>query len=88
MIWPEQEPKLTLVDVRRIGLLPGLATLLLLARGSGSSLLSGLLLLSRSLTTSWGLATSAWLLLSGFGRHFDESDLCQVEKVKSEVRMI
>lgn len=61
--------KLTLVDVGRIGLLAGLATLLLLARGSGGSLLAGLLLLSRSLS-SWGLATSAGLLLGSFGRHF------------------
>ena len=38
--------RLTLVDVRRVGLLAGLAALLLLASGSGGSLLASLLLLS------------------------------------------
>lgn len=65
----DREKKLTLVDVGRVGLLASLAALLLLARGSGGSLLAGLLLLSRSLS-SWGLATSAGLLLGSFGRHF------------------
>ena len=60
---------LTLVDVRRVGLLPGLATLLLLARGSCRSLLAGFLLLSGGLA-SRGLATSAGLLLSRLGCHF------------------
>lgn len=62
------EPR-TLVDVARVGLLPGLAPLLLLARGSGG-LLASLFLLGRCFT-SWGLATSSrWLLLGGFSRHF------------------
>lgn len=61
--------KPTFVDVGRISLLSGLATLLLLARGGSRSLLSSLLLLSRSLA-SWGLTTSAGLLLSGLWGHF------------------
>lgn len=48
----------TLVDVRAVGLLPGLGALLLLARGSGG-LLAGFLLLSRSLS-GWCLAGSGW----------------------------
>jgi len=60
-----------LVDVAGVGLLAGLATLLLLAGGSGGSLLAGLLLLSGSLAANRGLATGAGLLLSGLGGHFD-----------------
>ena len=61
--------KHTFVDVARVGLLPRLATLLLLARRSGGGLLAGFLLIGRCLA-SWGLATSRGLLLSSFGRHF------------------
>lgn len=61
----------TLVDVRRVGLLAGLAALLLLASGSGGSLLASLLLLSRGLAANWGLATSGGLLLSGLRGHFE-----------------
>jgi hypothetical protein len=57
------------VDVRRVGFLPGLAALLLLARSSSCGLLAGFLLLSGGLS-SRGLATSAGLLLGSFGRHF------------------
>jgi len=57
-----------LVDVRAVGLLAGLARLLLVAGGSGS-LLASFLLLSRSLSASWGLAASAGLLLSSLGSH-------------------
>lgn len=46
--------RLTFVDVAGVGLLPGLGALLLLAGGGG--LLAGLLLLSRCLSASWGLA--------------------------------
>lgn len=66
---------LTLVDVRGVGLLPGLSTLLLVAGGSGSSLLAGFLLLSGSLAASRGLATGAGLLLSGFGRHIERFEI-------------
>ena len=59
----------TLVDVGRVGLFPGLSALLLLARGSGRSLLACFLLLSGGLA-SRGLATSAGLLLGRLGRHF------------------
>ena len=58
----------TLVDVGAVGLLSGLGALLLVA-GWGGGLLASLLPLSRGLS-SWGLATSAGLLFSGFGRHF------------------
>jgi hypothetical protein len=60
----------TLVDVGRVSLLSGLATLLLLACGGGRSLLSSLLLLSWGLA-SRGLAAGAGLLLSSFWRHFN-----------------
>ena len=50
--------RLTLVDVRGVGLLSGLGALLLVARWSGS-LLAGLLLLSRSFA-SWCLAGGGW----------------------------
>lgn len=59
----------TFVDVRRVGFLPGLAALLLLARRSSCGLLASFLLLSGGLA-SRGLATSAGLLLGSFGRHF------------------
>lgn len=55
---------LTLVNVRRVCLLAGLGSLLLLASGSG--LLAGILLL-RSLGGNRGLVGG--LLVSGFGRH-------------------
>lgn len=61
----------TLVDVRRVGLLAGLAALLLLASGSGGSLLASLLLLSRGLAANGGLATGGGLLLSGLRGHFE-----------------
>ena len=61
--------KHTFVAVAGVGLLPRLATLLLLARWSGSCLLAGFLLVGWCLA-SWGLATSGRLLLSSFGRHF------------------
>ena len=48
----------TLVDVRAVGLLPGLGALLLLARGGGS-LLACLLLLGGSLA-SWCLTGGGW----------------------------
>lgn len=60
-----------LIDVGGIGLLPGLATLLLVASGSSGCLLASFLLLSRSLSSGC-LATSARLLLGSFGRHFCE----------------
>lgn len=63
--------RLTLVDVRRVGLLAGLAALLLLASGSGGSLLASLLLLSRGLAANGGLATGGGLLLSGLRGHFE-----------------
>jgi hypothetical protein len=59
----------TFVDVAGVGLLPGLATLLLVARWSGGGLLAGFLLVGWCLA-SWGLAASGGLLLSSFGRHF------------------
>jgi len=60
-----------LVDVRGVGFLPGLATLLLFARWGGSGLLASFLLLSGSRGfASWGLAASGGLLLSSFGSHF------------------
>lgn len=58
--------RLTLIDVRGIGLLARLGSLLLVARGS--SLLAGLLLLSGSFG-SGGLG-GGFLLGGGFGRHF------------------
>lgn len=58
----------TFVDVRGVSLLSGLGPLLLIARWR-RRLLSGLLLL-RGCLSSWGLATSAGLLLGSFGRHF------------------
>lgn len=63
--------QLTLVDVRRVGLLAGLAALLLLSSGSGGSLLASLLLLSRGLAANGGLATGGGLLLSSLGGHFE-----------------
>lgn len=66
-----EQRRLTLVDVGRVGLLAGLAALLLLASGSSGSLLAGFLLLSGGLSTSRGLATGGGLLLSSFGRHDD-----------------
>ena len=66
--WRHAMRQLTLVDVGAVGLLAGLARLLLLSRGSGG-LLSSLLLLGRSLSASWGLAASAGLLLSSLGSH-------------------
>lgn len=60
---------ITFVDVGGIRLLSGLASLLLVARGSGGSLLAGLLLLSRWGLASGGLAASGGLLLGSFGRH-------------------
>lgn len=48
----------TLVDVRAVGLLAGLGTLLLVT-GWGGGLLAGLLLLSWSLA-SWCLAGGGW----------------------------
>lgn len=74
--------ELTLVDVRRVGLLAGLAALLLLASGSGGSLLASLLLLSRGLAANGGLATGGGLLLSGLGGHF-ECDLKKSLDLKS-----
>jgi hypothetical protein len=65
------ELKLTLVDVGRVSLLASLAALLLLASGSGGSLLASLLLLSRGLAANGGLATGGGLLLSGLGGHFE-----------------
>jgi hypothetical protein len=61
--------KLTLVDVARVGLLPGLGALLLLA-GGGGGLLASLLLLGGRLA-SRGLAAGGGSLL-GFGRHFGD----------------
>ena len=58
--------QLTLVDVGRVGLLPGLGALLLVARGGG--LLAGLLLLSGSLSGR-GLAGGG--LGCSLGCHFD-----------------
>jgi hypothetical protein len=65
----DAQVKPTFVDVAGVCLLPGLATLLLLARRSGGSLLACFLLVGWSLA-SWGLATSGGLLFSGFRRHF------------------
>ncbi len=65
----EAADRRTFVDVGGVSLFPCLATLLLLARGSGRSLLSSFLLLSGGLA-SWGLSASAGLLLGSFGRHF------------------
>lgn len=70
--------KHTLVDVRGVGLLAGLATLLLLASGSGGSLLASFLLLSRSLA-SWGLATSAGLLFGSLRRHDEKVRKCEIK---------
>ena len=63
--------ELTLVNVRRVGLLAGLAALLLVASGSGGGLLASLLLLSRGLAANGGLATGGGLLLSGLWGHFE-----------------
>ena len=63
---PKQIGKLTLVDVGRVGLLAGLAALLLLASGSGG-LLASLLLLSRGLAANGSLAGGGGLLLSSLG---------------------
>lgn len=61
--------KLTLVDVGGVGLLAGLGPLLLLARGGG--LLTGILLLRRSLGSSASRGLGGGLLLSiSLGRHF------------------
>jgi hypothetical protein len=60
--------KLTLVDVGRVGLLPGLGALLLLAGGRGG-LLASLLLLNGGSLSSRGLAAGGGSLL-GLGRHF------------------
>lgn len=62
--------QLTLVDVGRVGLLAGLAALLLLASGSGGSLLASLLLLGRSLS-SRGLPSASGSLTTDLSRsHF------------------
>ena len=61
--------KPTFVNVGGVGLLPSLASLLLLTRWGRSGFLAGLLLVGRSLT-GWGLATSGGFLFSSFGRHF------------------
>lgn len=61
--------KLTLVDVRGVGLLAGLGALLLVTRSS--SLLAGILLLGGLGGSSRGLGGSG-LLVSGLGRHFGE----------------
>jgi len=58
-----------LVDVGRVGLLPGLGTLLLLTAGSGSLLASILLL--RSGLSGRSLSSDGGLLLGGLGGHFD-----------------
>ena len=63
---PKQIGKLTLVNVGRVGLLAGLAALLLLASGSGG-LLASLLLLSRGLAANGSLAGGGGLLLSSLG---------------------
>ena len=57
-----------LVDVGRISLLSGLGALLLVARGSGGSLLSGLLFLCGGFA-SGGLSGGGGFFLS-FWRHF------------------
>jgi len=57
------------VDVAGVSLLPGLATLLLLARWGGGGLLASFFLV-RGGFASWGLAASGGLLLSSFRRHF------------------
>lgn len=59
-----------LIDIRGVGLLPGLGSLLLVAWGS-SGLLSSLLWLVRSWGfASWGLSAGGGLLLSSFRGHF------------------
>jgi hypothetical protein len=67
MRWNQVRKQLTLVDVRRVGLLPGFGSLLLLAGRSGR-LLARLLLLGGCLA-SRGLTAGGGSLL-GFGRHF------------------
>ena len=62
----------TFVDVRGVSLLAGLGALLLFTGRGGGGLLAGLLLLSGRFAASWGLASSAGLLLGGFGRHVDD----------------
>lgn len=62
--------KLTFVDVGRVGLLPGFARFLLVARWSGR-LFAGFFLLGRGSLARWGLATSGGLFLSSFRRHID-----------------
>ena len=59
--------ELTLVDVRRVGLLAGLGALLLVTRGG--SLLASILLL-RSLGGSSG-SLGGGLLVSSLGSHFE-----------------
>lgn len=71
IIGKQRGHRLTLVNVGGVGLLAGLAALLLLARGSGGSLLASLLLLSRGLAANGGLAAGGGLLLSGLGGHFE-----------------
>lgn len=79
--------RLTLVDVRRVSLLAGLAALLLLASGSGGSLLASLLLLSGSLAANGGLATGGGLLLSGLRGHFECGWKSWLEKELEELKV-
>jgi len=73
-----------LVDVGRIGLLPGLGALLLLARWGGS-LLASLLLLGWGLTTSWGLAAGRGSLGCCFWCHCAK---CVSLSLKSRLKWI
>jgi len=59
-----------LVDVRGVGLLPGLASLLLVTWGSGGLLASFLWLVRSGSLSGWGLSAGGGLLLSSFRGHF------------------
>ena len=83
----EDQTLLTLVDVRRVGLLPGFATLLLVARCGGGGLLASFLLLSRNLAASGGLASGGGLLLGSLGGHFDDLD-SEIKKGRKSALMI
>lgn len=69
--------RLTLVDVRAVGLLSGLGALLLLARWR-RSLLAGLLLLGGSLA-SWSLAGGGWGLRENASERMRQARKCRLQ---------
>ena len=73
--------KLTLVDIRAIGLLASLGALLLLARSG--SLLSGILLLGGLGGGGGGLGGG--LLVSGLGSHFEGCGVGRIREKKAKI---